>query len=127
VQSKLCPQNGCPAPPLPQLGVMKLWSNKSTWEGHNYSAPGFPCEGCTVTINANEWIGLDISTPKLGCVVVLGKLSFVSNAKANITLCALCIEVFGVLEIVGPNETPFEGTAAVNLYGARAISTTRHG
>jgi len=122
VQSKLCPPNGCPAPPKPQLHSMKLWSNKNTWAGHNYSDPGFPCAGCTVTIKANEWIGLDISTPKLGCVIVFGKLSFVSNTTTPITLTALCIEVFGVLEIVGPNKTAFEGAAAVNLYGARATS-----
>jgi hypothetical protein len=118
--AKLCPPKGCPIPPVPTLSNPMLWSKKASWPTKK-----IPVAGQKVIIEANMWIVLDTSPPKLGCIVVYGRLSFQSNAShpLNLNLMAQCIQVYGELKIVGENDTaPFIGDASVTLYGAKGSS-----
>jgi hypothetical protein len=117
IYAQNCPPSGCWIPPLPTLSDPLLWSKKSTWP-----TKIVPIKGQAVTIESNMWVVLDISTPKLGCINVYGKLTFIQQADVNITLTALCIVVYGTMEIVGPNNTAYNGTANVVIYGAVGAS-----
>jgi hypothetical protein len=118
-EAKLCPPKGCPIPPVPTIGTPMLWSKKNSWQSKKV-----PVAGQKVIIDANMWIVLDISPPKLGCIVVYGKLSFQSNATypKSLQLYTQCIQVYGTLEIAGENKTAFAGDAEVILYGGKGAS-----
>ena len=118
-QAKLCPARGCPVPPTPTLDKPLLWSKKASW-----SSGKVPVAGQKVTIESNRWIVLDINPPKLGCITIYGRLSFMSNATfpRSLKLQTQCIQVYGELVIAGENSTAFEGNAQVVLYGAKGSS-----
>ena len=118
-QAKLCPPRGCPIPPIPTLSTPMLWSKKNSWQSKKV-----PIAGQRVVIDSNMWIVLDITPPKLGCIVIYGKLSFQSNATypKTLSLSTQCIQVYGTLEIMGENRTAFSGDASVILYGTKGSS-----
>lgn len=62
-----CPPQGCYMPPPPNIGSPLMWSSPYTWANKV-----FPQTGQVVTIQSNQWIVLDISPPKLGCLYVYG-------------------------------------------------------
>jgi hypothetical protein len=122
--ARLCPPNGCPSPPkFSALTNYTKWSDSSTWVGIG----GSPTAGQTFNISDTQWVVLDVSTPPLGCLIVYGRLSFMSGM--NITLTAQCIQVFGILEINGyitsngynESHETFNGTADIVLYGSKTV------
>ena len=50
---------------------------------------------------------MDISPPKLGCINVYGKLSFITGIQANLTLTIQCMVVYGTVEILGDDGGPY--------------------
>ncbi|RYG70223.1 hypothetical protein EON64_00770, partial [archaeon] len=129
VVARLCPPKGCPIPPVPTIGMPMLWSRPASWPNKRV-----PRTGERVTIESNMWIVLDVSPPRLGALVIYGKLSFLSNETAplNLTLQVQNIQLYGNMEILGtanfsasPYNTtlaPFVGNATVVVYGAKGSS-----
>ena len=114
VESRLCPRKGCPLPPQPSLSTPMRWSKASSW-----SSKTVPKAGQKVVIESNRWIVLDVNTPKLASITVYGKLSFLCNDThpLNLTLTAQSISVFGIFEILGNDNSTYNGNATVVIYG----------
>ena len=100
-----CPDKGCYVPPLGALGNATRWSDPATWPFRR-----LPVAGDTVTINATQWVLLDISPPPLLRVNVLGRLSFLPGA-GDITLTAGAVVVWREMNM-GTAEAPFTGGVA---------------
>jgi hypothetical protein len=117
VVPQLCPPSGCYVPPIPTLGDPVLWSHPATWPS------GYvPKLSEKVTITSTMWVVLDVTPPKLGCIYVYGKLSFLHKATANFTLTTYCMVVYGSVEIMGADGGAYEGTANIVLSGAIGAS-----
>ena len=114
LESRLCPPKGCPLPPQPSLSTPMLWSKAASW-----SSKSVPKAGQKVVIESNRWIVLDINTPRLASITVYGKLSFLCNdtRPLNLTLTAQSIAVFGIFEILGNDNSTYNGNATVVIYG----------
>ena len=119
--ASLCPPSGCFVPPVQTPSAPLLWSQAQSWPSNNFAVP---TAGQTITISSDMWIVLDITPPKLGCIYIYGKLSFLSDAvnPLNLTLSAQCISLWGSMEIIGANKTQFSGSATVVIYGLQGAS-----
>lgn len=116
-QAQLCPPAGCYIPPPPDIGTPMLWSKKSTWPNKKV-----PTLAQRVVIDSNMWVVLDVSPPKLGLLVVNGKLSFITGKAANITLQVQSMQVYGMVDIVGDDGGAYDGTVNIILYGGIGAS-----
>lgn len=119
VKAMLCPPQGCPPPPVPDIGTPMMWSKPSSWQSKKV-----PVGGQRVTIDANMWIVMDVSPPSLGCLTVYGKLSFHVNAThpLDLSLAVQCLVVYGTFEIIGEGGGPYNGLANVLVYGGKGAS-----
>ena len=119
--ASLCPPSGCTVPPVQTPASPLLWSDPQSWPSNNYAVP---TTGQTITIASDMWIVLDVSPPKLGCINIYGKLTFLSDAAnpRNLTLSVQCISLWGSMQIIGANNTEFSGSAKVIIYGLQGAS-----
>lgn len=111
-----CPPFGCGGPSSDGLlGPPKLWSDASIWPNNQ-----LPTVGMDITINASMYIIMDINPPKLGKIVIEGRLEFQDSGPRKLE--ADTITVWGSL-IIGTVNTPFLNPAEVVLYGSRTSAT----
>jgi len=112
VSALQCPLSGCPAPPPAVLGNESLWSDPQTWPSGSV-----PLEGEDVVIDATMHVILDVNPPRLGSMVVEGKLEF--QRDRDTTLRCGSITVWGSME-VGTPDAPYEGQAVIEVDGRRS-------
>lgn len=98
-----------------------LWSQASSWPNGR-----LPLAGERVVINQNMWIVLDINPPRLGSLVIIGKLSFLNDYinPRSLILSVKDITIWGSMEIKGDNNVndTFIGDATIELYGKKGTS-----
>lgn len=107
-----CPPWGCLPPATGVLSAPVLWSASSTWPGGKV-----PLEGSDVTINATQYIILDVNPPNLGKFTITGRLEFQDSGFRSLT--ASSIVVWGSLGI-GSKDKPFTNNAEIVLTGTRS-------
>ena len=118
IKSQLCPPQGCPVPPLPQIPKnSSLWSDPASWPSGEV-----PVENEEVVIEGNMWIQMDISPPRLRSLQVDGKLTFLSEQDIDLVLESNSFLVYGFMEATGPFNTPFEGNLDIVLSGTKQNS-----
>eukprot|EP00735_Rhodelphis_limneticus_P009645 TRINITY_DN2840_c1_g2::TRINITY_DN2840_c1_g2_i1::g.6132::m.6132 TRINITY_DN2840_c1_g2::TRINITY_DN2840_c1_g2_i1::g.6132 ORF type:complete len:2077 (-),score=567.85,sp/Q86WI1/PKHL1_HUMAN/31.35/0.0,sp/Q86WI1/PKHL1_HUMAN/29.80/3e-30,G8/PF10162.4/8.7e-26,Beta_helix/PF13229.1/3.9,Beta_helix/PF13229.1/2.6,Beta_helix/PF13229.1/0.35,DUF1049/PF06305.6/0.19 TRINITY_DN2840_c1_g2_i1:1087-7215(-) len=109
----LCPEPGCPQPPVPGYEEKYLrWCNASSWPNNT-----IPRDGENVTINPGWTMLLDCSTARLNMLTIYGTLIFEDTQDLN--LSAVYIFVQGGNLTIGNETQPFSHKARVRLYGSR--------
>jgi hypothetical protein len=120
-KAKLCPPWDCPKPPVPTPGLPLLWSDPWSWSTNDFEVP---TEGQTVTISASMWIVLDITPPKLGQLIINGKLTVKEDIvnPLNISLSVMSITLWGTFSINGTQGSPYNGDFQLEIYGFKGQS-----
>lgn len=87
------------------------WSDPATWSGRP------PQAGHSVTIPAGDRVILDVSTPPLRSVLVLGELVFEDKPGVGLTADWITIKGAGARLEVGTEATPFRNRTSITLTG----------
>jgi hypothetical protein len=142
VQALQCAPNMCGLPGDIPLAwpAARYWSDPATWiEIQRRSAEintitvtptgVAPVEGEHVEIPQGMFVIVDVNPPRLGKLVVVGRLKFGGDLQSNTTsttnrqVIADRILVWGILEIGDSPTQPFPGTAGITLTGVRTSPT----
>ena len=78
-----------------------------------------PVEGQAVHISSAMWIVLDITPPKLGAMVIDGKLTLAPQLSLHMQVMSL--KLWGIFEI-GTVEEPYDGDFQLDIYGFKGQS-----
>uniref|UniRef100_A0A3Q3K5H6 Polycystic kidney and hepatic disease 1 (autosomal recessive)-like 1 n=1 Tax=Monopterus albus TaxID=43700 RepID=A0A3Q3K5H6_MONAL len=136
--------NCIPPPPPPQdtftplfggrlvcpLFLSSLWSNVSFWESSPENNFKVPTAGSDAIIPSGKWIILDINTPPLHKLTVIGVLEIPDTLNSsstwqaqaapqysNLVIDAVYISIQGGRLIAGSADKPFRGQLCINLRG----------
>eukprot|EP00035_Acanthoeca_spectabilis_P007825 m.144226 g.144226 ORF g.144226 m.144226 type:complete len:4359 (-) comp14100_c0_seq10:3061-16137(-) len=116
----------------------RYWSDPETWveisrqplNTISVNATGLPpVEGEHVEIPQGMYVIMDVDPPRLGKLVVVGRLKFDGDSQTTATastvrrLNADRILVWGILEVGDSPSSPFPGTAEIMLSGVRTSPT----
>eukprot|EP00163_Fabomonas_tropica_P018886 TRINITY_DN3328_c0_g1_i3.p1 TRINITY_DN3328_c0_g1~~TRINITY_DN3328_c0_g1_i3.p1 ORF type:complete len:3589 (-),score=1271.65 TRINITY_DN3328_c0_g1_i3:183-10949(-) len=120
VTKHLCPDNGCPPPPVPPSyldpNITYYWSNATTWMNQTNPTGILPVANQDVYIHKDIRIIMDVDTPILGTVHVAGILEFADFMDTHFQARNIIIKN-GELRI-GTESTPHPTQARITLYGS---------
>ena len=129
VDARQCPPGVCQFGSWKDLGNKMMWSDLETWQELAFadklddtmsSTAELPVEWDRVEIPAGFHIVMDVNPPKLGKIVVAGKLSL--DDSVDRTLDFETLTNFGIFEI-GTEEKPFAKAATITIHGNRSSTT----
>ncbi|XP_039677098.1 fibrocystin-L-like [Perca fluviatilis] len=108
----------------------RLWSDASFWNSSAENNFAVPTEGSDVVIPAVEWVVLDINTPPLNKLTVIGVLEIPDNMNSSfsrqaqaapeyrtVVVDAVYISIQGGRLIAGRADEPFRGQLHIKLRG----------
>ncbi|CAL8298854.1 unnamed protein product [Lota lota] len=116
--------------PSRQPDKFVLWSNASFWESSAENNFRVPVEGANVVIPSGQWVVLDVDTPPLNKLTVIGVLEIpdtMNNTASRptrslpqfrtVVIDAIYISIQGGKMIAGWSDEPFRGQLYIKLRG----------
>ncbi|XP_068603731.1 PKHD1 like 1, tandem duplicate 1 [Brachionichthys hirsutus] len=100
-----------------------LWSNASFWKTLAENNFNVPTEGADLIIPSNVWVVLDVSTPPLNKLIVMGVLEIsdpTSGPVSSVVIDAVYISIQGGRLLAGRADEPFRGQLLISLRGSHS-------